>query len=96
MDYSSNTDVNINIERDHEQSSYTLEEDIQIVADFSASLHDTLLRLDKRISVIDKEWSYAQSSYTSLNAEVNILEKSTTELEIEVASLNANYQSLYV
>jgi len=55
LSYSSSTTLDVNISGG-KMSTHTLEEDILIIQDFSASLHDTLMRLDKRIRTIDAEW----------------------------------------
>ena len=55
LSYSSSTTLDVNISGG-KMSTHTLEEDILIIQEFSASLHDTLMRLDKRIRTIDAEW----------------------------------------
>ena len=77
-------------------SEHTFKEDLQIIHDFSASLHDTLMRLNKKIVEIDVEWQTSQADFTHLEADVDILIKETDQIKIDVTTLMNNYDDLYI
>lgn len=95
LSYSSSTTVDVNVSG-AKMSTHTLEEDIVIIQEFSASLHDTLMRLDKRITTIDAEWQTSQASFTHLESDVDILISETDQIKIDVTTLMNNYDSLYI
>ena len=95
ISYSSHTSVDINISG-AKMSEHTFKEDLQIIHDFSASLHDTLMRLNKKIVEIDVEWQTSQADFTHLEADVDILIKETDQIKIDVTTLMNNYDDLYI
>ena len=70
--------------------------DQEVINDFSDSLHDTLERLDARITAIGDDWSSQSSSITILQTDIDVLTVDTDQLKIDVTTLMNNYDDLSV